>query len=41
MLEIKLLLRRSTAYSSLLDYEKSKVDLDRILILEPQHLEAA
>ena len=41
MLEIKLLLRRSTAYSSLLDYENSKADLDRILILEPQHLEAA
>ena len=41
MLEIKLLLRRSNAYSSLQDFEKSKADLDKILILEPQHPEAA
>lgn len=39
-LEIKLLLRRSNAYSSIGDFEKSKADLDRILILEPQHAEA-
>ena len=34
-LEIKLLLRRSNAYNALQEYEKSKADLDKIMILEP------
>ena len=34
-------MRRSKAYNSLLDYEKAKGDLDRILLLEPAHSEAA
>ena len=36
-LEIKLLLRRSKSYNAINDYEKSKVDLDRILLMDPQH----
>ena len=34
-LETKLLLRRSKSYNALQDYEKSKADLDRILIIDP------
>ena len=40
-LEIKLLMRRSKSYNALQDYEKAKADLDRILIIEPAHSEAA
>ena len=34
-------MRRSKAYNSIQDYEKAKGDLDRILLLEPAHSEAA
>lgn len=39
-LEMKLLLRRAKSHQCMLDYEKSKADLDRLLILEPAHSEA-
>ena len=40
-LECKILLRRAKSYNTLEDYEKSKADLDKILLLEPQHQEAS
>ena len=41
VLEVKLLLRRARSHQALEDYEAAKVDLDKILILEPQNGEAS
>ena len=40
MLEVKLLLRRAKSYLAEENYEASKADLDKILILEPKNGEA-
>lgn len=41
ILEVKLLLRRAKSYEMMTEWEKSKEDLDKVILLEPKNGEAA